>query len=122
MAKNKVQKGETEVEIVSPEVENKESKKKEKTKDSKKETKAASAKVDNTKAKAKAKSNKDNKEKKSVKKKAAEVFSELKKVSKPSFGKVVKNTCVVIAVVAICTVLLFGVDRLFSLVNDLLLP
>ena len=50
------------------------------------------------------------------------VFSELKKVSKPSFGKVVKNTCVVIAVVAICTLLLFGVDRLFSWVNDLLLP
>ena len=97
----------------------KKSKKKEKTKDSKKETK-----VENTKSKSKTNKSNNNKdkEKKSVKKKAAEVFSELKKVSKPSFGKVVKNTCVVIAVVAICTLLLFGVDRLFSLVNDLLLP
>jgi len=72
--------------------------------------------------KAKAKSNKQKKEKKSLKKRATEVWSELKKVSKPSFGKVVKNTCVVIAVVAICTVLLFGIDRLFSLVYNLLLP
>ena len=116
MAKKKVQKEETKVEVVSPEVEKKESKKKVQTKDSKKETK-----VENTKSKAKNKPAKD-KEKKSVKKKATEVFSELKKVSKPSFGKVVKNTCVVIAVVAICTLLLFGVDKLFSLVNDLLLP
>ena len=114
MAKKKVQMEETEVKVVSPEVDKKESKKKDKAKDSKKETK-----VESTKAKSKAK---PNKEKKSVKKKAAEVFSELKKVSKPSFGKVVKNTCVVIAVVAICTLLLFGVDKLFSLVNDLLLP
>ena len=60
--------------------------------------------------------------KKSIKKKASEVWSELKKVSKPTFGKVVKNTCVVIAVVAICTLLLFGVDKLFSLIYDLLLP
>ena len=72
--------------------------------------------------KAKNKNNKQKKEKKSLKKKASEVWSELKKVSKPSFGKVVKNTCVVIAVVAICTLLLFGVDKLFSLVYNLLLP
>ncbi len=62
------------------------------------------------------------KEKKSLKKKATEVLSELKKVSRPTFGQVVKNTCVVIAVVAVCTLLLFGVDRLFSLVYNLLLP
>ena len=62
------------------------------------------------------------KEKMSLKKKASEIVSELKKVSKPSFGKVVKNTCVVIVVVAICTLLLFGMDRLFSLIYDLLLP
>ena len=114
MAKKKVQVEDNEKEVVTPNVETKESKKTEKTKDSKKV-----AKVENTKTKTK---NKPNKDKKSVKKKASEVFSELKKVSKPSFGKVVKNTCVVIAVVAICTLLLFGVDRLFSLVNDLLLP
>lgn len=68
----------------------------------------------------KKKSNK--KDRKSLKKKASEIISELKKVSKPSFGKVVKNTCVVIVVVAICTLLLFGMDRLFSLIYDLLLP
>jgi len=114
MAKKKVQMEASDVEVIAPDVDKKESNKKVNTKDSKKDTKA-----ENTKSKTK---NKPNKEKKSVKKKAAEVFSELKKVSKPSFGKVVKNTCVVIAVVAICTLLLFGVDRLFSLVNDLLLP
>ena len=114
MAKKKVQPENDEIEVIAPDVEKKESTKKDKVKDSKKDTK-----VENTKAKTK---NKPNKDKKSVKKKAAEVWSELKKVSKPTFGKVVKNTCVVIAVVAICTLLLFGVDRLFSLVNDLLLP
>lgn len=68
------------------------------------------------------KNNKAKKEKKSLKKKAAEIISELKKVSKPTFGQVVKNTCVVIVVVAICTLLLFGMDKLFSLIYDLLLP
>ena len=115
MAKKKVQVEDNNQEVVAPDVAKKESKKKANTKDSQKDTK-----VENTKSKAK-KTTKD-KEKKSLKKKASEVFSELKKVSKPSFGKVVKNTCVVIAVVAICTLLLFGVDKLFSLVNDLLLP
>ena len=113
MAKKKVQTVEKDVEVIAPDVETKESKKKVNTKDAKKDTK-----VENNKQKAK----KTNKEKKSVKKKAAEVWSELKKVSKPSFGKVAKNTCVVIAVVAICTLLLFGVDRLFSWVNKLLIP
>ena len=112
MAKKKVQVEDNNVEVIAPDVTKKESKKKVNTKDSQKDTK-----VENAKAKSK-KTN--NKEKKSIKKKASEVFSELKKVSKPSFGKVVKNTCVVIAVVAICTLLLFGVDRLFSFVNDLL--
>ena len=56
-----------------------------------------------------------------MKKKVQEVVSELKKVSKPSFGKVCKDTCVVIAVVSICTLFLFGIDKLFSLLNGLLL-
>ena len=114
MAKKNVKPEDNKKEVVTPDVEIKESNKKTKAKDSKKD-----AKVDTTKVKAK---QKPNKEKKSVKKKATEIFSELKKVSKPSFGKVVKNTCVVIAVVAICTLLLFGVDRLFSWINGLLLP
>ena len=67
------------------------------------------------------KQDKPNKEKKSAKKKVAEIFSELKKVSWPSFGTVVKSTCVVIAVVVICTVALFGIDRLFSYLYNLLI-
>ena len=65
---------------------------------------------------------KPKKERKSLKKRFSEIWSELKKVSKPSFGKVVKNTCIVISVVAICTILLFGVDRLFEFLFDLLMP
>ena len=96
-------------------------------KNAKKETKSkekVSAKQENdTKKKDNKNSkNKNKKETKSLKKKATEIISELKKVSKPTFGKVVKNTCVVIVVVAICTLLLFGMDRLFSLIYDLLLP
>jgi len=95
------------------------------SKPAKKEKKSKEVKVEETKetksSKDKSKS-KPKKEKKSLKRKAQEVISELKKVSKPSFGKVVKNTCVVISVVAICTLLLFGMDKLFSLLYDLLLP
>ena len=64
---------------------------------------------------------KNKKEKKSLKKRCSEIWSELKKVSKPSFGKVVKNTCIVISVVIICTLLLFGVDRLFGWISQLLI-
>lgn len=106
MAKKNVQPVESDVEIVTPDVDKKNKK---------------NAKVDNSKQKNKA-NKKQKSEKKSLKKKTAEVWSELKKVSKPSFGKVCKNTGVVIAVVAVCTLLLFGVDKLFSLVNNLLMP
>ncbi len=44
-------------------------------------------------------------------KKVKEIFSELKKVSWPSFKSVVKNTGVVIVVVLVFTVVLFGIDR-----------
>ena len=43
-------------------------------------------------------------------KKSKEIFSELKKVSWPSFGKVVKNTGVVIAVVLMFLIVITGVD------------
>ena len=43
-------------------------------------------------------------------KKCKEIFSELKKVSWPSFGKVVKNTGVVIAVVVLFLVVITLVD------------
>lgn len=70
----------------------------------------------------KSQKNNNKTEKKSIGKKGKEIYSELKKVSWPSFGKVVKSTCVVIVVVAICTLLLFGIDMLLQLVYDLLLP
>ena len=48
-----------------------------------------------------------NKEKRS---RTKETFAELKKVSWPSFGRVVKATGVVLAVVLVFTVVLFGID------------
>lgn len=132
MAKKNVQPANEEVEVIVPDTttEVEETAKVTKSKDKKvdkksKEQEKVSAKQENNTKKKDTKNskNKNNKkERKSLKKKASEIISELKKVSKPSFGKVVKNTCVVIVVVAICTVLLFGMDRLFSLIYDLLLP
>ena len=127
MAKKKVQpieddKKEVVVEnkINTSEVKEEKSKKSKKEvkveKDTKTDKKNKDVKIDK---KSKSKPKKD---KKSLKKKVQEVMSELKKVSRPSFGKVCKNTCVVIAVVAICTLLLFGVDNLFGLLHKLLLP
>lgn len=47
--------------------------------------------------------------------KSKETWSELKKVSWPSFKTVCKNTGIVISVVLICTLVLFGIDRLLGL-------
>lgn len=52
--------------------------------------------------------------------KIKETGSELKKVSWPSFPTVVKKTGVVIAVVLIFLVIVFGIDRLLSILFDLL--
>ncbi len=52
--------------------------------------------------------------------KIKETFKELKKVSWPSFGKVCKATGIVLAVVAVFTVVLFGVDYLLSLLHGVL--
>ena len=59
-----------------------------------------------------------NKEKRS---RVKETFGELKKVSWPSFGKVVKATGIVLAVVLIFMVAIFGIDYLFNFLKDLLL-
>lgn len=116
MAKNKVQSEVNEdVEVVEPDVVGNEEPKT-KNKKANKEPKA-----EQVEKKSNKKTNNKKKQKKSLKKTASEVISEFQKVSKPSFGKVVKNTCVVVAVVAICTVLLFGIDRLFMLIYNLLL-
>ncbi len=48
-------------------------------------------------------------------KKMKEVFGELKKVSWPSFGKVVKSTGIVVAVVVLFLVLITAID--FGLAN-----
>lgn len=53
-------------------------------------------------------------------KKFKETTSELKKVSWPTFGEVVKKTGVVLAVVLIFAVVLFGIDRLLSWLFELL--
>ena len=64
------------------------------------------------------KTSKDLKAKKPSKVKAA--FSELKKVTYPSFGSVVKRTAVVLAVTAIFLVVVIGIDQLLYLLYDLL--
>ncbi len=55
--------------------------------------------------------------------KCKEVFSELKKVTWPSFGKVVKSTGVVIAVVlsflVVFTAVNFGLNELLGLITSL---
>lgn len=79
----------------------------------KKQARAKENKKDN---KAKAKAN-DQKPKTN---KGKEIVGELKKVTWPTFGKVVKNTLLVIGIVLLCTAALFVVDRLFSWIYQLL--
>lgn len=50
-----------------------------------------------------------------------ETGSELKKVTWPTFGKVVKQTGVVLTVVAVFTVVLFGIDLFLGWLYKLLL-
>lgn len=121
MAKKKTQtESSEEVEVVAPDVvENNETAEANETKVKKAKKEPKTEQVD--KKNNKKASNNKKKQKKSLKRTASEVISEFQKVSKPSFGTVVKNTCIVVAVVAICTVLLFGMDKLFSLLYNLLI-
>ncbi len=64
---------------------------------------------------------KEPRKRKSLGKIFKEVVSELKKVSWASFPKVVKQTGVVITVVVVFTLILFGIDRLLSLLYTLLI-
>lgn len=86
------------------------------------EKKVDEKKSDDKKANVKQDKKKGKKEKgqNKVAKKTKETFSELKKVSWPTFGQVVKKTGVVLAVVIIFTVVLFGIDYLLGLLFDLL--
>lgn len=85
----------------------------------KKENKVTPANKKDDKKTAK-KVDKSKKSKAGVTQKTKEVAGELKKVTWPTFGKVVKTTGVVISVVLICALVLLGLDRLLSLVYDLL--
>lgn len=53
--------------------------------------------------------------------KIKEVFSELKKVTWPTFKSVVKQTTVVLAVVGVFLVVIFGVDYALALAHKALL-
>lgn len=81
--------------------------------DQKVETKDSKSEVKN-KEKNKGKQVKKKKEKRGLGKKIKETASELKKVSWPTFGKVVKSTVVVLVVVLCCTIVLFGIDYLLK--------
>lgn len=70
--------------------------------------------------KVKDKKNKKVKKQSKTAKRIKETTSELKKVTWPSFGTVVKKTGVVLAVVIIFAVVLFGIDRLLSWLFELL--
>ncbi len=66
------------------------------------------------------KKKKEKKNKKGLIKKTKETASELKKVTWPSFGEVVKKTGIVIAFVVIFELLIFGLDTLLGFLVSLL--
>ena len=90
-----------------------------KDKNTKLDTKADNKALDKNK-KDKDKKKKDKKNKKGLIKKTKETASELKKVTWPSFGEVVKKTGIVIAFVVIFGLLIFGVDTLLGFLSSLL--
>lgn len=52
--------------------------------------------------------------------KVKETVAELKKVTWPTFGDVVKNTLIVLGIVVACTVALFAIDRVLSWLYQLM--
>lgn len=92
---------------------------------------AKDAKSDKTAEKSKAEEKKKQKDKnkkgkkkenkKGLVKKTKETASELKKVTWPTFGDVVKKTGIVIAFVVIFGLLIFGVDMLLAFLSGLLI-
>lgn len=68
----------------------------------------------------KAKETKKAKEKKPKTSKVKETFSELKKVSWPSFGKTMKQTGSVLVVVFVFMLLILGIDSLVSFLVNLI--
>ncbi len=53
-------------------------------------------------------------------KKLKETFSELKRVTWPTFPKVVKSTCVVLGVVVVFLLVVTGINQLFQFLLELL--
>ena len=84
------------------------------------ETKTTKSEVKNKENKKVNKSKKSNADKRGLSKRIKETTSELKKVSWPTFGKVVKSTLVVLVVVIFFTIVLFGIDYLLKFPFDLL--
>lgn len=74
--------------------------------------------VEETEVEAKATKVNDKKGKKANKAKAT--ISELKKVTWPTFGKVVKSTVVVLSVTAVFLLVVLGIDQLLYLLYGLL--
>ena len=86
------------------------------------ETKGTKDKQKNeTKKAASAKGGKDAKGKGGIKKYFRDLKSEIKKVVWPSKEKVINNTGVVLAVVAMCGLSLFGIDSLLAVAINALL-
>ena len=88
----------------------------EKVEQTKQANKVVEVKAKDVKKKKKDKVKQPNKIVKSLK----ETGNELKKVSWPGFKEVVKQTCVVLAVVVVFGLVLFGFDRLCSWLTGLL--
>ena len=86
------------------------------------ETKQENQQVEEKKENAKEDNKKDKKKKKKgegrFKRKTKEVFSELKKVTWPTFGQVVKKTATVLVVVIAFGLALLGIDTVLELAYD----
>lgn len=85
------------------------------------ETVVESPKADKTKVKPKKEKKQKDKKPGKIGTKLKETKSELKKVTWPTFGQVVKRTGVVLAVVIIFTLVVFGIDSLLGWLYRLLL-
>ena len=110
-------------EVVIEEVEKAETvEEKKDAKDAKSDKTAEKSKAEEKKKqKDKNKKGKKKENKKGLVKKTKETASELKKVTWPTFGDVVKKTGVVIAFVVIFGLLIFGVDTLLAFLSGLLI-
>ena len=116
--KNKHKNQKTEVEIIDPsasEVSEVETPKAEESESKEQNTREVKAKDKKVKSNKKAKKSNPN----SLSEKIKGTYSELKKVEWPSFGRVVKQTGVVLAFVAIFVVILLGFNSLFGWLFEL---